>query len=83
MFRHVVQDSQSLENSEIIAVMVYDCWDAAIGRVFGEPRLLLNVLRDVDRLVDVWLPIGRLQLLEEDRDFVAIGRSKGEDYQLE
>jgi hypothetical protein len=53
--------------------VVHNGRDAAIGVDGSEPRLLLDVLRDVDALVRVLKPIRLLELLEQDAGLDAIG----------
>ena len=79
MSRHVAQYRQSLENSEIIAVMIYDCWDPSVGGVFCEPGLFLYILADVDCLVDERFSVGGFELFEEDGGFVPVWRAPGEN----
>lgn len=73
--RQVGQDGEPLEDGEAAAVVVDDGGDAAVGVEGRVPRLLLRVLVDVDRLDRVVLAVGLLELLEEDGDLVAVGRS--------
>ena len=73
----ICEDRSSLENREVIAVMVDNGWDSSIGRVFCEPRLLLDVLTDVDTLPDIVLSIRSLQFLQDDRSFVSIWGAPG------
>lgn len=77
--RQISQDGRSLEDGEIVAVVVDDGGNAAIGTDFGEPGLLLDVLHDVDALKGVLQPVGCLQLLEDDGGFVAVRGTKGEE----
>ena len=54
------------------AVMVDEHGDAAVGPLFGEPRLLLDVLANVDALHHVvGFAVGGAQLFEEDGRLVA------------
>ena len=55
--------------------MVHNHRNAAIGPQLGEPRLLLNILRDVDSLPCEVFAVGLLQFFENDGSFPAIGRA--------
>jgi hypothetical protein len=71
------EDCSSFEDGEIVAVMVHDGGDSTIWRELGEPRLLLDVLQNVNTLVRIILAICSLQFLENDRSFVPIRGSPG------
>jgi len=73
----ISQDRSTLEDGEIVSVMVHDGWNTSVGRVLEEPRFLLNVLHNVDALIHICLAVCRLELLEENRGFVSIGSTKG------
>lgn len=73
----ICEDGSSLEDRKVIAVMVHNGGNSSIGRVLCEPRLLLNVLADVDTLPDVVLAVRSLQFLEDNRGFVSVGGSPG------
>jgi len=78
MLLKVQQDGGSLEDNKVVAVGVNEHWDATVRVQLDEPRLLLNVLRDVDLLdfiVDA--RVGQLQLLKESSDLLAVGRRPG------
>jgi len=79
MSRQIRQDCRAFEDREVVAVVINDCRDAAVGREFREPGLLLDVLHDVDALVDILLTIGGFQFLEDDGGFVAIGCAECEE----
>lgn len=69
----VPEDGVALEDGQVVVVVVHNGRDAAIGVDGSEPRLLLDVLRDVDALVRVLKPIRLLELLEQDAGLDAIG----------
>ena len=75
----VAQNSIALEHGEVAVVMVDQDRDAAVGVEGSEPRLLLDVLADVDGLHGVVLAIGVPQLLEEDGGFDAVGGAPSEE----
>ena len=75
MLRHVTQDRQPLKNREIIPIMIDNCWNPAIGRVFREPRLLLDILSDIDPLVDIIFSVGFLELFEHDGSLMSVWRA--------
>ena len=73
----ICEDGSSLEDGEVVAIMIHNGWDSTVGGVFREPRLLLDVLPDIDTLPDVVLAISSLQFLQDNRRFVSIRRSPG------
>lgn len=79
MSRQISQDRSSFEDREVVPIVVDDGWDAAVGRVFCEPWLFLDVVHDVDTLVDIIFAVCFFQFLEEDRGFVAVGRAECEE----
>jgi len=70
----VAEDGVALEDGGAAAVVVHDGGDAAVGVDGRIPRLLLDVLADVDGLPYILEPVGLLELLECDRGLVAVGR---------
>lgn len=75
----VAQNSITLEDGEVAVVVVNQDRDAAVGVEGSEPRLLLDVLADVDGLHGVVLAVGVPQLLEEDGGFDAVGGAPSEE----
>ena len=73
--RQVEEDGETLEDGEVMAVVVDNGGDAAIGVDGDEPRLLLGVLGDVDGLERELGAVGLLELLQEDADLDAVGGS--------
>lgn len=73
--RQVEEDGETLEDGEVMAVVVDNGGDAAIGVDGGEPRLLLGVLGDVDGLEGELGAVSLLELLQENADLDAIGGS--------
>lgn len=71
----VAQDRAAFENSKLLIVMVDNDGYATIGVQRSEPRLLLNVLHDVDALDHIWESVCFFQLLEDDASLVTIGRT--------
>jgi hypothetical protein len=53
MPRHVRQDCSSFHYTQIPVVVVDQYWDSSIRPIFGEPRLFLDVLSNVDALESV------------------------------
>lgn len=72
--RQVAQNGEPFHDGEATAVVVDDDGDAAVGAERREPRRLLRVLHDVDGLPRVLEPVCLLELLEQDRRLVAVGR---------
>ncbi len=62
----VTQDSRSLKNGEVFAVVVNDDWDTSIGTVFREPGLFLDVLHDINTLPGVVFAVRGFELFEND-----------------
>ena len=69
--REVIDDRQAFHDCVSTIVMIDNDWDAAIRVELDKPRLLLDVLEDVDTLTRVLLTVCFFQLLEQDRNFVA------------
>lgn len=59
--------------------MIHEYWNATVWSKLGEPRLLLNVLHDVDALVLIVFAVRGLQLLQDNGSLVTIGSTKGQD----
>jgi hypothetical protein len=78
MSREIRQDRSALKDGKLIAVVVDNCRNLPIRRVLGKPWLLLNILYNVDALVGVVLAINFLQLLEQNRSFMAIRSAESE-----
>lgn len=72
MFRHITQNRQSLKHREVVTVMIDDSRNAAVGRIFREPRFFLDVLADVDALPDVVFSVRGFELFEHNAGFVSI-----------
>ncbi len=69
----VDQDRAGLEHCEVAGLAIDDGGDAAVGRNPEELRALLLEPREVDHVHRV----GQLELLEGDRDLVAVGGGGG------
>lgn len=70
--RKIGQNCGAFEDRELVPVVIYDCWYASVGRVFGEPWLFLDILHDVDVLVDIFLSVGLLEFFKHYRGFDAV-----------
>lgn len=71
----VAQNGIALKDAQAVIVVVNQGGDAAIGVHGDEPRLLLDVLADVNGLPSVLQAVRVLELLEQDRGLVAVGRA--------
>ena len=59
--REVAENCRTLLDAQSALVVVYKHRDTTIGSQFGEPRLFLNILHDVDGLEDV---VGTVRFLD-------------------
>lgn len=67
----VRQNRRSLHYAQATVVVIDKDGNPAIGAFLREPRLFLNILANVDRLIDiVRLPIRLFQFFEDDARFV-------------
>ena len=64
--RKIRQDRRALEDREVIAVMIDNGWDSAIGGELREPGLFLDVLHNIDSLPDILLAICSFQFLKDN-----------------
>lgn len=73
---HIGEYGEAFKNGEIIPIVINDDWNTAIWAIFRVPRLFLNVLSNINALENIILAICRLQFLENDGSFDAIGSAK-------
>ena len=83
LLRHVLQDAASLKHRQRrVKGPVYQCWNLRVWIDVNKPRTELIELHDVDLPCVVFEALQIMQLLQQNRDLLAIWRAQGVKLQI-